>query len=65
MILESWSKKKILKEADLSQANFNDLHQVVKNIAHVNEIGMEEAAMQAIEYIAEQFDVPVDFKDFD
>jgi hypothetical protein len=64
MILESWSKKKILKEADLSQANFNDLHQVVKNIAHVNEIGMEEAAMQAIEYIAEQFDVPVDFKNF-
>lgn len=63
-IVESWSKKKILKEADLSQANFNDLHQVVKNIAHVNEIGMEEAAMQAIEYIAEQFDVPVDFKDF-
>jgi hypothetical protein len=65
MILESWSKKKILKEADLSQANFNDLHQIVKNIAHVNEIGMEEAAMQAIEYIAEQFNVPVDFKDFD
>ena len=64
MILESWTKKKILKEADLSQANFNDLHQVVKNIAHVNEIGMEEAAMQAIEYIAEQFDVPVDFRDF-
>ena len=63
-IVESYSRKKILKEADLSQANFNDLHQVVKNIAHVNEIGMEEAAMQAIEYIAEQFDVPVDFRDF-
>ena len=64
MILESWTKKKILKEADLSQANFNDLTQVVKNIAHINEVGMEEAAMQAIEYIAEQFDVPVDFRDF-
>ena len=63
-IVESWTKKKLIKEADLSQANFNDLHQVVKNIAHVNEIGMEEAAMQAIEYIAEQFDVPVDFRDF-
>lgn len=56
--------KQGLKEADLSQANFSDLHQVIKNIAHVNEVGMEEAAMQAIEYIAEQFDVPVDFKDF-
>jgi len=64
MIVESWANKKVLKEADLSQANFSDLHQVVKNIAHVNEIGMEEAAMQAIEYIAEQFDVPVDFRDF-
>lgn len=63
-IVESWSKKKILKEADLSQANFSDLHQVVKNIAHVNGIEMEEAAMQAIEYIAEQFDVPVDFRNF-
>jgi hypothetical protein len=56
--------KQTLKEADLSQANFSDLNQVVRNIAHVNEVRMEEAAMQAIEYIAEQFDVPVDFKDF-
>jgi hypothetical protein len=64
-IVESWTPKKLIKEADLSQANFEDLTQVVKNIAHVNEVGMEEAAMQAIEYIAEQFDIPVDFKDFD
>jgi len=64
-IVEAWSSKKLIKEADLSQANFDDLTQVVKNIAHINEVGMEEAAMQAIEYIAEQFDVPVDFKDFD
>jgi hypothetical protein len=63
-IVAAYAEKKTLKEADLSQANFNDLHQVIKNIAHVNEIGMEEAAMQAIEYIAEQFDVPVDFRDF-
>jgi len=63
-IVESWTPKKLIKEADLSQANFEDLTQVVKNIAHVNEVGMEEAAMQAIEYIAEQFGVPVDFKDF-
>jgi hypothetical protein len=63
-IVESWTPKKLIKEADLSQANFEDLTQVVKNIAHVNEVGMEEAAMQAIEYIAEQFDVPVDFRDF-
>jgi hypothetical protein len=56
--------KQTLKEADLSQANFSDLNQVVRNIAHVNEVRIEEAAMQAIEYIAEQFDVPVDFKDF-
>jgi hypothetical protein len=64
-IVEAWTSKKLIKEADLSQANFDDLTQVVKNIAHINEVGMEEAAMQAIEYIAEQFDVPVDFKDFD
>lgn len=64
-IVEAWNSKKLIKEADLSQANFDDLTQVVKNIAHINEVGMEEAAMQAIEYIAEQFDVPVDFKDFD
>lgn len=63
-IVAAWAEKQTLKEADLSQANFSDLHQVVKNIAHVNEVGVEEAAMQAIEYIAEQFDVPVDFKDF-
>ena len=63
-IVAAWAEKQTLNEADLSQANFNDLHQVIKNIAHVNEIGMEEAAMQAIEYIAEQFDVPVDFRDF-
>ena len=63
-IVAAYAEKKTLKEADLSQANFNDLHQVIKNIAHVNEIRMEEAAMQAIEYIAEQFDVPVDFRDF-
>jgi hypothetical protein len=63
-IVEAWTSKKLIKEADLSQANFDDLTQVVKNIAHINEVGMEEAAMQAIEYIAEQFDVPVDFKDF-
>jgi hypothetical protein len=63
-IVAAWAEKKTLKEADLSQANFSDLNQVVRNIAHVNEVGMEEAAMQAIEYIAEQFDVPVDFKDF-
>lgn len=64
-IVEAWTSKKLIKEADLSQANFDDLTQVVRNIAHINEVGMEEAAMQAIEYIAEQFDVPVDFKDFD
>ena len=63
-IVAAYAEKKTLKEADLSQANFSDLHQVIKNIAHVNEVGMEEAAMQAIEYIAEQFDVPVDFRDF-
>ena len=63
-IVAAYAEKKTLKEADLSQANFNDLNQVVRNIAHVNEVRMEEAAMQAIEYIAEQFDVPVDFKDF-
>lgn len=63
-IVAAWAQKQTLKEADLSQANFSDLHQVIKNIAHVNEVGMEEAAMQAIEYIAEQFDVPVDFRDF-
>jgi hypothetical protein len=63
-IVEAWTSKKLIKEADLSQANFDDLTQVVRNIAHINEVGMEEAAMQAIEYIAEQFDVPVDFKDF-
>lgn len=63
-IVAAWAEKQTLKEVDLSQANFSDLHQVVKNIAHVNEVGVEEAAMQAIEYIAEQFDVPVDFKDF-
>ena len=63
-IVAAWAEKQTLNEADLSQANFNDLHQVIKNIAHVNEIGIEEAAMQAIEYIAEQFDVPVDFRDF-
>jgi hypothetical protein len=64
-IVEAWTSKKLIKEADLSQANFDDLTQVVRNIAHINEVGMEEAAMQAIEYIAEQFAVPVDFKDFD
>jgi hypothetical protein len=64
-IVEAWTSKKLIKEADLSQANFDDLTQVVRNIAHINEVGMQEAAMQAIEYIAEQFDVPVDFKDFD
>ena len=63
-IVAAYAEKKTLKEADLSQANFSDLNQVVRNIAHVNEVGMEEAAMQAIEYIAEQFDVPVDFKNF-
>ena len=63
-IVAAYAEKKTLKEADLSQANFSDLNQVVRNIAHVNEVGMEEAAMQAIEYIAEQFDVPVDFRDF-
>jgi hypothetical protein len=63
-IVAAYAEKKTLKEADLSQANFSDLNQVVRNIAHVNEVRMEEAAMQAIEYIAEQFDVPVDFKDF-
>jgi hypothetical protein len=63
-IVAAWAQKQTIKEADLSQANFSDLNQVVRNIAHVNEVGMEEAAMQAIEYIAEQFDVPVDFKDF-
>jgi hypothetical protein len=63
-IVADWNSKRLIKEADLSQANFNDLTQVVKNIAHINEVGMEEAAMQAIEYIAEQFDVPVDFRDF-
>ena len=63
-IVAAYAEKKTLKEADLSQANFSDLHQVIKNIAHVNEVGMEEAAMQAIEYIAEQFDVPVDFRNF-
>jgi hypothetical protein len=63
-IVAAYAKKKTLKEADLSQANLSDLNQVVRNIAHVNEVGIEEAAMQAIEYIAEQFDVPVDFKDF-
>jgi hypothetical protein len=63
-IVAAYAKKKLVKEADLSQANFSDLNQVVRNIAHVNEVRMEEAAMQAIEYIAEQFDVPVDFKDF-
>jgi hypothetical protein len=63
-IVAAYAEKKTLKEADLSQANFNDLNQVVRNIAHVNEVRMEEAAMHAIEYIAEQFDVPVDFKDF-
>ena len=63
-IVAAYAEKQTLKEADLSQANFSDLNQVVRNIAHVNEVRMEEAAMQAIEYIAEQFDVPVDFKDF-
>ena len=63
-IVAAWAQKQTLKEADLSQANFSDLHQVVNNIAHVNGVGMEEAAMQAIEFIAEQFDVPVDFKNF-
>ena len=63
-IVAAYAEKKTLKEADLSQANFSDLNQVVRNIAHVNEVGIEEAAMQAIEYIAEQFDVPVDFRDF-
>jgi hypothetical protein len=63
-IVAAYTKKKTLKEADLSQANFSGLNQVVRNIAHVNKVGMEEAAMQAIEYIAEQFDVPVDFRDF-
>jgi len=63
-IVEAWTSKKLIKEADLSQANFDDLTQVVRNIAHINEVGMQEAAMQAIEYIAEQFDVPVDFRDF-
>jgi hypothetical protein len=63
-IVAAWAQKQTLNEADLSQANFSDLHQVVKNIAHVNEVGMEEAAMLAIEFIAEQFDVPVDFKEF-
>ena len=63
-IVAAYAEKKTQKEADLSQANFSDLNQVVRNIAHVNEVGMEEAAMQAIEYIAEQFDVPVDFRDF-
>ena len=63
-IVAAYAEMKTLKEADLSQANFSDLNQVVRNIAHVNEVGIEEAAMQAIEYIAEQFDVPVDFRDF-
>tara|TARA_R110000822_G_scaffold24150_4_gene73831 strand:- start:629 stop:1291 length:663 start_codon:yes stop_codon:yes gene_type:complete len=63
-IVEAWSSKKLIKEVDISQANLDDLTQVVKNIAHINRVGMEEAAMQAIEYIAEQFDVPVDFRDF-
>jgi hypothetical protein len=63
-IVAAYAEKKTLKEADLSQANFSKLSQVVRNIAHVNKVGMEEAAMHAIEYIAEQFDVPVDFKDF-
>ena len=63
-IVAAYAEKQTLKEADLSQANFSKLSQVVRNIAHVNKVGMEEAAMHAIEYIAEQFDVPVDFKDF-
>ena len=63
-IVAAYAEKQTLKEADLSQANFSKLSQVVRNIAHVNKVGMEEAAMHAIEYIAEQFDVPVDFRDF-
>ena len=42
-------------------SQFEDLSQVVKNIAHVGEMSIEDAAMGAIDHIGEEFNVDLDF----
>ena len=42
-------------------SQFEDLSQVVKNIANVGEMSIEDAAMGAIDHIGEEFNVDLDF----
>ena len=42
-------------------SQFEDLSQVVKNIANVGEMSIEDAAMGAIDHIGEKFNVDLDF----
>ena len=42
-------------------SQFEDLSQVVKNIAHVGEMSIEDAAMGAIDHIGEEFNVDLEF----
>ena len=60
-------EKSMVDEIDLDEnfnqvdSQFEDLSQVVKNIAHVGEMSIEDAAMGAIDHIGEEFNVDLEF----